>query len=103
MVALTQVQWGLLGFLGSRTGGAALHQLLVLAGDEASDPQHAGPHAIMVAVLTIRGWVLLPRDWTLESLLGLEEVDHTLQDLSLSHLWVLHVLNEYEEEVEYIS
>lgn len=91
-MALTQGQWGLLAFLGSRIGAVALHQLLVMAGDEASDPQQAGPHAIMVAVLTVRGWVLFPRHCPLESLLGLEEVDHTLQDLSFAHLWILHVL-----------
>lgn len=88
-MALLRVQWVVLG---SRCGGAALHQLLVLAGDEASDPQQAGPHAILVAVLTVRGRVLLPRHGPLVALLGLEEVDHALQDLCLSHLWILHVL-----------
>ena len=69
------------------------HDLRALVLNELADLQQAGPPAFTVGVLAATHGPLLSQ-WpvTLPLLPHLQEVDHALQNLCLSHLWVLQVL-----------
>lgn len=80
-------------------------QLLGLGGDKLADPQQAGPHPALVAVLRAAGAPLLPGQGpppdhrhvlVTHLLLRLQEVHHALQDLRPLHLRVLEFLEEQQ-------
>lgn len=84
---------------------AALPYLLALAGYEVADPHQTGPHAFMVVVLAGTRMSQLPaRDSVpgpvspLHLVLCPQEVDHTVQDLCLLHLWILQILDKREKQ-----
>lgn len=73
--------------LGGHTG---FLRVLGLGGDEVTDPQQTGPHAVVVRVLVLARAGLIPGH---DVIIRLQELDHTLQDFCLLHLRVLQFLN----------
>lgn len=73
--------------LGGHTG---FLRVLGLGGDEVTDPQQTGPHAVVVRVLVLARAGLTPGH---DVIIRLQELDHTLQDFCLLHLRVLQFLN----------
>lgn len=73
--------------LGGHTGFLLV---LGLGGDEVTDPQQTGPHAVVVRVLVLARAGLIPGH---DVIIRLQELDHTLQDFCLLHLRVLQFLN----------